>query len=1111
MKKPPLNRWSSVRLLVLLQLGIFLFAGTSFAQEANRSSANESPWVAENFKGLEMRSIGPAFMSGRIADIAIDQQDENTWYIGVGSGGVWKTTNSGVTFEPIFDDESTYSIGCVTVDPSHSETVWVGTGENVGGRHLSFGDGVYRSSDGGKSWQNMGLPQSEHISKIIVHPNDPNTVWVAAQGPLWKMGGQRGLYKTVNGGKTWKHVLGDEEHWTGVTDLVIDPRNPDRLYAATWDRHRTVAAYMGGGPGSGLHRSSDGGETWQELTTGLPKSNMGKIGLAISSQNPDTLYAAIELDRRSGGVFKSIDRGQTWKKQSSTVSGGTGPHYYQELYACPHHHDRLYLMDVRMQVSDDGGKTFRTVSEKYKHSDNHALAFRSSDPNYLLSGCDGGLYESFDLAKNWRFFKNLPLTQFYKIALDDSKPFYNIYGGTQDNSTEGGPSRTDNAHGIQNSDWRVVLDWDGHQPATEPGNPNIVYAERQEGFLSRIDMSTGEVIDIQPQPGPDEDYERFNWDAPILVSPHNPTRIYFASQRVWRSENRGDEWTPISEDLTRNQNRLEMPILGKNQSWDSAWDVSAMSNYNTITSLSESPLHEGLLYAGTDDGLISVSENGGDSWNKLEVSELPGVPETAFVNDIRADLFDANTVYVALDNHKYGDLNPYLLKSSDRGKTWTSMKSNLPSPLLVWRVVQDHVQPKLMFLATEFGIYFTVNGGEKWTRLEGGVPTISFRDIHIHRRENDLVGASFGRGIYVFDDIEVFRQLSDKVMSEEATLFSGRDALWYFPRAHLGFEGGKGDQGADHFVADNPPFGAVMTYYLRDGLKTQKEIRQESEKERSENRLPIEFPGWDKVESEQRQMIPKIWIAIKDESGNVIRRLEGPREEGFHRVAWDLRFPTPDAITLVQGPPPMWGGPPKGLMCAPGQYTATLYKQVGSETTQLSEPQSFSVKPIREGAIKGIEPQAVASFWREYEAVVRIHSAMQIGLANALVKIERLGKVIENSQAEIGTLDAQWGEVRQTLFDLDKRLNGDRAKLEVGEKNNPIIGDRLFAVSRGVDRSTYGPTPTHRKMLELAKEEVESLRGDIDAAQSKLSELVGQLIEAGGPWIESEPLPNFDR
>ncbi|RME45981.1 MAG: glycosyl hydrolase, partial [Caldilineae bacterium] len=664
-----------------LLLALLTFVSLSlFGQKQKKATPEtDKPKSALNdgtFAGLKWRNIGPAFTSGRIADIAIHPQDENTWYVAVGSGGVWKTENAGVTFTPIFDDQPSYSIGCVTIDPSNPHIVWVGTGENVGGRHVGYGDGVYKSMDGGRSWKNMGLKESEHISKIIVHPENSDVVWVAAQGPLWSSGGERGLYKTTDGGKTWKQVLSVDE-WTGVTDLVMDPRDPDRLYAATWQRHRNVAAYMGGGPGSGIWRSTDGGETWEKLSKGLPQGNLGKIGLAISPQNPDILYAAIELNRRKGAVYRSTDRGSSWEKRSDAVSGGTGPHYYQELYASPHHFDRLYLMDVRIQVSDDGGKTFRRLSERDKHSDNHAMAFRPSDPDYLLVGSDGGLYESFDLGQTWRFFDNLPITQYYKVAVDDAEPFYNVFGGTQDNGSHGGPSRTDTRHGIRNADWYKTLGADGHQSATEPGNPNITYAETQQGGLHRIDRITGEQIFIQPQPDAGEKHERYNWDAPILVSPHNPQRLYFASYRVWRSDDRGDNWTPISGDLTRDQERITLPIMGKTWSWDAPWDFLAMSTYNTITSLAESPLQEGLIYAGTDDGLLQVTEDGGQTWRRIEVGSLPGVPATAFVNDIKADLFDANTVYVALDNHKFGDFKPYLLKSTDRGRTWSSIAGDL--------------------------------------------------------------------------------------------------------------------------------------------------------------------------------------------------------------------------------------------------------------------------------------------------------------------------------------------------------------------------------------------------------------------------------------------------
>ncbi len=1098
-----------LRLSLIIVLVTLLSWPGNAQRRGNRTAATpptSSGTMADSiFSGLKLRNIGPAFMSGRIADLAIDPTDDNIWYVAVASGGVWRTANAGTTWTPVFDNEKSYATGCVTIDPSNPHTIWVGTGENVGGRHMAFGDGVYRSDNDGATWKNMGLKSSEHISKIIVHPTNSNIIWVASQGPLWTKGGERGLYKSMDGGKTWKRTLGDSE-WTGVTELVIDPRNPDWLYAATWQRHRTVAAYVGGGPGSGLHRSTDGGETWTKLTSGLPSTNMGKIGLAISPQNPDILYAAIELDRKTGGLWRSDNRGMSWEKRSNAVSGGTGPHYYQELYASPHQFERLYLMDASMQMSEDGGKTFTRVNSNHRHGDNHAIAFRKDDPDYILLGTDGGVYESFDLAKTWRYIENLPVTQFYKVALDDSEPFYNIYGGTQDNSTQGGPSRTDNVSGIRTADWKVVLNWDGHQPATEPGNPDIIYAERQEGNISRIDMTTGEVVDIQPQAGANENYERFNWDAPILVSPHSPSTIFFASQRVWKSENRGDKWTAISGDLTRNQNRLELPIMGKTQSWDEAWDVGAMSNYNTITSLSESPQQKGLIYAGTDDGLVQVTEDSGANWRKIEVGSMPGVPATAFVNDIKADLHDANTVYVAMDNHKYGDYTPYLMKSTDKGRTWQSIRGNIPDRTLVWRVVQDHVKPELMFAATEWGIYFTINRGGAWTKLEGGMPTISFRDLAIQKRENDLVGASFGRGFFVLDDYSMLREVSQEQLQQEATLFGLRKAWWYVPRSAIDFDDPKGSQGDSHFVAPNPPFGAVFTYYLRDGLKSKSAMRKESEKPLRKQNQNIPFPGWDKLEEETVQAEPIIWLTVKNASGEVVRRIKGPTEKGFHRINWDLKYPTPDAITFDQRPNEE-GEQPAGLMAAPGTYTVTLSKQVDGVVTPLSEPRTFVVEQMRKGALPGASPQEVATFWRRYEQAVKNTSAVQVAMGNAMKKMEAMQKALTQATANPGTLDAQLHKLRQELFELDQQLNGHHAKNQIGEKTKTTIGSRLFAVNRGVSLSTYGPTDTHKQSLAIVESELKEIQTKLKAKQTELSALGKSLLAAGAPWVEGEPLP----
>jgi len=1078
---------------VLLTM-VFLSTTILFAQQEQENSL----WSRETFSGLKFRSIGPALMSGRIADIAIHPEDESIWYIAVGSGGVWKTENAGTTWKPIFDDQTSYSIGCVTVDPSNPHTIWVGTGENVGGRHVGYGDGIYKSADGGNSWQNMGLKKSQHISEIIIHPENSGIIWVAAQGPLWSSGGERGVFKSADGGQNWQRVLHVND-WTGATDLVIDPRDPKILYAATWQRHRNVAAYMGGGPGTGIYRSDDGGETWNELTKGLPESDMGKTGLAIEPQNPDIIYAAIELDRRTGGVYRSTDRGESWEKRSDAVAGGTGPHYYQELYASPHKKGLTYLADVRMQVSDDGGKTFKRMKEERKHSDNHALAFSKSDPNYLLVGTDGGLYESFDQAENWRFIANLPLTQFYKVAVDDAEPFYNIYGGTQDNNTQGGPSRTDNLHGIRNADWFITLFGDGHQPATEPGNPDIIYSEWQQGNLARVDRTTGEVVYIQPQPGAGEGYERFNWDAPILVSAHDPKRIYFASHRVWRSDNRGDSWIPVSGDLTKDQEQMELPIMGNTQSWDAAWDVYAMSDYNTITSLAESPLNENLLYAGTDDGLLHMTEDGGKNWIKIEAGSLPGIPGTAFVNDIKADLFDENTVYVALDNHKFGDLSPYLLKSIDRGKSWESIRGNIPDRTLVWRMVQDHEKPELLFAATEFGIYFTVNGGSQWTKLTGGVPVISFRDLTIQKRENDLIGASFGRSFYIFDDYSVLREISDDKLQEEARLFSVRDAWWYMPRPVLSFGEAPGSQGAAYYVAPNPPFGAVFTYHLNKGLNTKKQERAKIEKEHKKEGKAVAFPGWDAVEAEFRELDPVIWLTVKDNNGDVIRRIKGPVKKGFHRVAWDLRYPTLYAVDKEKDLPKE---PPKGFMVAPGTYSVSLSKEVNGKVTALAGPVKFKVKQLREGALKGRSPEETAAFWREISDFRKKLTAFQIELEDQLQKVKAIDYALQQTQALPGKADELLHDIRENLLDIETQLEGPKAKEQAGVRYPPTILRRLTVATTGTRYSTFGPTATHKKSLNLAKKQFSEARAQLDEViNTKITALENMLEKANGPVV----------
>lgn len=1072
--------------LIALFLSFFLIFSL-FAQENSETKKDSS------LSGLKFRSIGPAFMSGRIADIAIDPQNQNIWYVAVGSGGVWKTVNAGTTWLPLTDNESFYSTGCLTIDPNNSNTIWLGTGENVGGRHVGIGHGVYVSHDAGKTWENKGLKKSEHISKIIVNPKNPNIVWVASQGPLWSSGGDRGLYKTEDGGETWKLVLSSNE-WTGVTDLIIDPRDENILYAATWQRHRNVASYLGGGDGTAIYRSIDGGNTWGKLKKGLPSGNLGKIGLTISPINPDVIYAAIELERRTGGIYRSADRGASWTKMSNTVSGGTGPHYYQELIASPHVFDKLFLMDVRVKVSEDGGKTFFTMNEVDKHSDNHSLTFKPNDPNYMLIGTDGGIYESFDGSETWRFVNNLPITQFYKLAVDDSEPFYNIYGGTQDNNTQGGPSRTFKTSGIANSDWRVVLGGDGHQPATEPGNPNIIYAQSQEGNLHRVDVTTDEAIYIKPQAGIDEPYERNNWDSPIIVSNHDPKRIYFATQRVWRSDNRGDSWTPISKDLTKNQERLSLPIMGKQQSWDGVWDVYAMSTYNTITSLSESPLDEKVLYAGTDDGIIQYTKNGGSTWTKILVSNLPNVPSSAFVNDIKADLHDVNTVYVALDNHKFGDFKPYLLKSTNGGNSWKSITNGIPDNSMVWRIVQDHVNPNLLFLATEYGIYVSLNQGDNWSKFSEGLPTIAFRDLAIQKRESDLIAASFGRGFYILDDYSPLRTANASTLSKPQ-LYKPRKALQYKP-----ISGGTSSQGASYFTAKNPDFGATFTYYLPENFQGLKAQRQKREKNLEKDNKGIPFPGWDALDEEKNEDGASIVFVIRDSDGKFITRLNAPYKKGFNRVSWNLKIPNSTSLNINRiGENPTSSY--RSLYAPSGTYSVHKYSNIKGEITKLAEPQNFDVVSIRENTLKNPLGSEIKTYVENLKAFKLEYEKAINDFDNAAKKLNAFEKAIVYLEKEPGSLEKEIKSLKSQMFKLKGVLEGNASKKEIDEKDILTIASRLSTAQRGLS-TIYGPTKMHMENLDIAKALFNRVKTELDKfTKTDIPKMEEKLLNAGLPPI----------
>ncbi len=1042
------------------------------------------------FSGFKLRAVGPALMSGRISDIAIDPVKPNTWYVAAGSGNLWKTTNSGTTWTPIFDHYGSYSIGCVTIDPSNRHTIWVGSGEDVGGRHVGYGDGIYKSLDGGKSFKNVGLKQTEHIARVLIDPRDSDTVYVAAQGPLWSKGGERGLYKTTDGGTTWNQILA-KGPYTGVTDVLFDPRNPDILFAATHQRYRSVWSLVNGGPETGIHKSTNGGKTWREMKSGLPGQDKGKIGLAISPIKPDVMYAAIELAGRTGGTWRSADGGETWQKMSDYVAGGTGPHYYQELWADPHRFDVLYHANVRLGRSEDGGKTWETVESRWKHVDNHAVVFHPTDPDFLLVGCDGGVYPSYDYGKTFAYCANLPLTQFYKLALDNDWPFYNIVGGTQDNNTQYGPSRTGNASGIRNSDWITTIGGDGHDCAIDPEDPNIIYCEAQRGYLRRYDRRTGTSIDIRPQPEKGEEALRFNWDSPIHISPHSHTRLYFGSKKLHRSDDRGDSWKTISPDLSRNLDRFKLKMMDRVWSIDAVYDLYAMSQYGNITSISESPLQEGLIYVGTDDGLIQVTEDGGKTWRKIE--RIVDIPEFSFVNDVKADLHDIDTVYAALDNHKTGDFRPYLVKSTDRGRTWKSITGNLPDRHLVWRFEQDHIKKELCFAGTEFGLFFTLDGGQHWIKLN--TPVIPFRDIEIQRRENDVVGATFGRSFYVFDDYSPLRVIDNKLLSSnEFTMFPIKKSLLYIPARVYGGE--KGSQGDAFFTAPNPPFGAVFTYYLRDSLKTRKQIRHEKEAKTKSSGVDTEIPEWDALTKEEREENPAIIFTITDNKGNVVNRVTGPSSSGIHRIVWNLRHA------------PFTTGAGTGPLVTPGIYSVSAAKRVDDTVTSLGKLQPFEVISIGTPTLPIQDPDKVLTFQQMVGRLQRTVTGANGKIQELLGQLGQIKNAIKQTPQAGNALFDEARQIELKLVDLQVLLTGDKTKDKRSQSAQISITTRVQTALSGSLNTTHGPTQTHRRQFDIAKEEYADIRKALrNLIEEDFAKLQQKLDKAGVPWTPGRKIP----
>jgi len=1037
---------------------------------------------ASTFSGLKFRSIGPALMSGRISDIAVHPKKHHHWWIAVASGGVWKTTNAGTTWKPVFDNEGSYSIGCVTVDRNNPHIVWVGTGENNSQRSVSFGDGVYKSTNGGNSWKNMGLKESEHIAKIVVDPRDSDVVYVAAQGPLWAPGGDRGLYKTTDGGTTWNLALEISEN-TGVTDVVMDPRDPDVLYAASYQRRRHVWTLINGGPESAIHKTTDGGKSWTKLGSGLPGGDVGRIGLAISPVDADVLFAIIEAAGDASGFFRSTNRGATWVKRSGHVS--VSAQYYQEIVPDPVDVNRVYSLNTRTKVTDDGGKTWTNVGGSRKHVDDHALWIDPDDTDHLVMGCDGGLYESFDRSVSWRFVPNLPLTQFYRVSVDNSFPFYYVYGGTQDNSTQGGPSRTRRSGGIVNSDWFITVGGDGFETQIDPEDPNIVYSQSQYGVLARYDRLTGERINIKPMAGPDEEPLHWNWDSPLIISPHLHTRLYFGANRLFRSDDRGDSWRAVSGNLTRQIDRNKLEIMGKIQPLDAVAKHDSTSIFGNLVYICESPLVEGLIYAGTDDGLIQVTEDNGKSWRRED--SFASVPDMTYVSRIEASLHDADTVFAAFDNHKNGDFKPYVVKSTDRGRSWTSIAGDLPERGPVLSLAEDHADNgRLLFAGTEFGVFFTINSGENWIRLKGGLPTIAIRDMEIQRRENDLVLGTFGRSFYILDDYTPLRQVTEESLEHEAMLFPVVKNTWmYIPSRSKA-----GSQGGSFYTASNPPFGAVFTCYIKESYESLKQKRKKKEKESLKDSGDVYYPTLEELRAEKREEKTSLVLCVRDSAGELVRRINGPASAGFHRVAWDLRYPSSRP-----------GGRGSGPLVLPGEYTVTIEKKADGELTLLCGPERFEIKMLQTASLPAEDREEALAFQMKAEDLQRAVLGADRVLQETKSRVEEIKKAIFATTGADQSLGKRARDIEVRLMDLEMELSGDSLKRSLDEATLPSIQSRVRQIVGTHSNSTSAITQTSRDNYQIAGKAFERALERLRVlVEQDLKKLENELDAKGAPW-----------
>lgn len=1106
------NQSMKNQLLRALLFSFFLIGliGTdALAQRRNRNTSTEEtkkdPLEVLSLSTLKFRNVGPALTSGRIADFAVNPDNPSEFYVAAAAGGVWKTTNAGTTFTPIFDNYGSYSIGALAMDPNNHNVIWVGTGENNNQRSVSYGDGIYKSIDGGASFKNLGLKNSEHIGMIAIDPRNSDVVYVAAVGPVWSAGGDRGLYKTTDGGDTWEKVLEISEH-TGVNEVHLDPRNPDVLYATAHQRRRRQWTYLGGGPESGIYKSTDAGKTWEKINRGLPGVDKGRIGMAISPADPEIIYAIVEAQNNQGGFYKSTNRGASWQKMSNHSTSGN---YYQEIVADPIDPDRVYSLNTFTMVTEDGGKTFNNLGEESKHWDNHAMWINPKNNHHILQGCDGGVYESFDQGKTWKYFTNLPVTQFYKVSVDNALPFYNIMGGTQDNYSLHGPSQTVSAHGIISSDWIVTQGGDGFESVPDPVDDNIVYAQSQNGGLIRFDRKSGESVSIVPRPRKGEKDYNFNWDAPLMVSPHDHKTLYYAANKLFKSTDRGNSWEVISGELDQDIDRNLWPVMGKVWPMDAVAKNGSTSRYGAGVSLDESRLQAGLIYVGSDDGQISVTEDGGQNWFKI--SRFPGVPEYTYVYDLIASKHDVNTVYAAFNNHKSGDFKPYIYVSNNKGRTWRSISNNLPEGA-VYAIEQDHVNENILFVGTEYGVHVSLNGGENWKALKAGLPTINVRDMAIQERENDLVLGTFGRGFYVLDDYSMLRELTPELPAKKAHIFSVTKALMFNDWTPLGSLGSRehGFQGQMHYAAPNPETGAIIKYYLKDGVTSLKAERDRREGEAFKKGEAIPYPTLEEYKAEQNEPASYLVFSIKDQAGDLVSELRSPVRKGINQIVWDMTYMNFSSVNARQASPTSSLSSSR-IFVVPGTYTVTMSQVIKGELTELVSGVSFEVSDLDNRTLPASDWTAMANFKKkaaELSSAMNTTRGVLSEMNSKITNYKAAAKAlpIQQSLQALAEIEALEKEVEA----VNIAMNGDPDVGRLDKDEDYNMRQRAQNAAFDVFGSLSDVTGTSLRNYDIAADEFAPVLAAVKALQPKFEAMDQRLGNMGAPLLPGA-LPNWKK